>query len=119
MARKSKIKVLLVDDSSIYRSTLGGLLATRGGFEVVGHASNGQEAIDFSKELRPDVVIMDVNMPILNGIDATRELLRLCPGAKVIAHTLESDEFTRRVCSRQEHTHTPQKLSSLHILSVR
>jgi len=95
MVSKVKIRVLIVDDSSDFRETLHGFLAKRTTLEVVGQACNGHEALKLSKELNPDVVVMDVNMPVLDGIQATREISKLCPGVKVIAHTLESCELSK------------------------
>ena len=95
MSINEKIRVLLVDDCSVFREILHGFLAKRSNLEVVGHAGNGRQALELSKELSPDVVVMDVNMPVLDGIQATRELSVKCPGVKVVAHTLESDHFSR------------------------
>lgn len=95
MVSKAKIRVLLVDDSSDFRETLHGFLRKRTNLEIVGHACNGREALKLSIELSPDVVVMDVNMPVLDGIQATRKLSRQCPGVKVIAHTLESCELSK------------------------
>jgi len=95
MVSKAKIRVLLVDDSSDFRETLHGFLGKRTNLEVVGQACNGREALNLSKELSPDVVVMDVNMPVLDGIQATRRLSKQCPGVKVIAHTLESCELSK------------------------
>lgn len=78
--------VLVVDDSSFMRTTLSNMFA-KWGFEVVGKASNGQEAIDLYKELQPDLVTMDVTMPILSGLEAAKEILSEFPEAKIIMVT--------------------------------
>jgi DNA-binding NarL/FixJ family response regulator len=68
------IRILLVDDHTILRQGLSRFLQAQAGFEVVGEANDGCEAVDLEKQLHPDVIIMDINMPNLNGIDATRQI---------------------------------------------
>ena len=75
--------VLIVDDVSYVRKTLKQILIARG-FRVVGEAENGEEAIKLYQETRPDLVTMDLAMPVLNGVDATREILKFDPEARVI-----------------------------------
>jgi two-component system chemotaxis response regulator CheY len=75
--------VLIVDDVSYVRKTLKQILTNRG-FRVVGEAENGEEAVKLYQETRPDLVTMDLAMPVLNGVDATREILKLDPEARVI-----------------------------------
>lgn len=87
MATEEKIKVLLVDDNELVLSGLGVLLARQANIEVIGKASDGRQAVDLSCQLHPDVVIMDIRMPILNGIEATRAILNRYPSIKVIAHS--------------------------------
>lgn len=79
MSANSPIRVLIVDDSAFFRSRLKELLAGDGRFRLVGEASNGREAVERVRELQPDVVTMDLEMPQLNGIEATREIMRLAP----------------------------------------
>lgn len=69
------IKVLLVDDHTIVRQGLKLILATQPDFEVIGEASNGREAAELAEKLRPDIVLMDIQMPDLNGIEATRRMV--------------------------------------------
>jgi DNA-binding NarL/FixJ family response regulator len=78
------VRVLIADDHRIMRAGLIALLATRSEIEVVGQASDGIEALELAEALEPDVVVMDVTMPRLNGIDATRRLHRLRPDMRVI-----------------------------------
>lgn len=84
-------KVLLVDDHKIMREGMSALLRKYSEFEVVGQASDGRQALEMTQQLKPDIVIMDVGMPNLNGIDATRQLLSLHPGVKVMALSTHSD----------------------------
>jgi len=74
-----KIKVVLVDDHTVLRQGLRALLSYSEDIDVVGEAQNGREAIEAVERLRPDVVLMDINMPIMNGIDATRAISERFP----------------------------------------
>jgi two-component system invasion response regulator UvrY len=92
------IKVLLVDDHELVRTGIRRILEEAGDMEVVGEAGDGDEAIRVVRKLAPDVVLMDVNMPGMGGIEATRRLLRLAPSTKVIAVTvLDDDPFPARL----------------------
>ncbi len=83
----TRIKVLLVDDHAILRAGLRSLLETYDDIEVVGEASNGEEAIQKVRELKPDVIVMDVMMPRMNGLVATRYILEENPNARVLMLT--------------------------------
>ena len=82
-----KIKVLIADDHTIVRAGLTALLGTEKDIEVVGEAKNGAEAISNAVELNPDIVIMDLMMPKMDGVEATKELLRKAPSVKTILLT--------------------------------
>jgi DNA-binding NarL/FixJ family response regulator len=82
-----RIRVLVVDDQALFREALVALLTVQAGIEVVGEAANGQEAIDAVGRLRPDVVLMDLRMPVLDGVGATRRLHVDHPGVRVLALT--------------------------------
>jgi two-component system response regulator NreC len=84
------VKILLVDDHRMMRDGLRSILEKEG-MEVVGEAVSGREAIALAHSLRPDVVVMDISMPDLNGIDATRRLVTEMPGIKVIGLSMNSD----------------------------
>jgi DNA-binding NarL/FixJ family response regulator len=87
-------QVLIADDDDLMRAGLVELLAGEPDIEVVGEASTGREALERARRLRPDVVLMDVRMPDLNGIEATRELMRAAPSVRVlILTTFEQDDY--------------------------
>jgi two-component system response regulator NreC len=91
------IRILIADDHTILRDGLQALLAVETDFEVVGQAENGRQAIELARQLKPDVVLMDIAMPLLNGIDATEQILRGKPCARVLILTEhESEEYIRR-----------------------
>ncbi len=78
-------KIMIVDDHGMVRKGLQLLLDQQNELEVVGEASDGREAVDKARQLKPDVILMDISMPNLNGIDATKEIKEECPEAKIIA----------------------------------
>ncbi|MEM9102764.1 MAG: UvrY/SirA/GacA family response regulator transcription factor [Pseudomonadota bacterium] len=86
------IKVLIVDDHELVRMGIRRLLADESGLSVIGEAADGEQAIQLCKELKPDVVLMDANMPGINGLEATKRLLRQDPDVKVIAVTVHGQE---------------------------
>jgi DNA-binding NarL/FixJ family response regulator len=88
----SVVRLILVDDHEIVRAGLRTLLSREPDLAVVGEATNGRTAVERVKELSPDVVVMDVSMPELNGIDATRQVLGAHPGVKVIGLTASADD---------------------------
>jgi DNA-binding NarL/FixJ family response regulator len=88
------IRILLADDQALFREGLETLLSIHKDIEVIGQASNGQEAVDLALKLRPDVILMDMQMPILNGIVATRRLKQSLPECRIIMLTKFSDNET-------------------------
>ncbi len=88
------IRVLLVDDQALFREGLETLLSVHTDIQVVGQAGNGQEAVEVAASVRPDVVLMDVRMPILDGVGATRRLKKALPQCRVIVlTTFDDDEY--------------------------
>jgi len=81
------IRVLLVDDHAVVRSGLGAVLMANDEFKLVGEAGNGEEGVRLCQRLKPDVVLMDLMMPVMDGVAATREIHEKCPDTKVIALT--------------------------------
>ncbi len=88
----SKIRVLLADDHAVVRKGLRFLLEKHPGMEVVGEASDGREAVRLAEELKPSVVVMDIGMPQLNGIEATAQIVKRNPQVGVIMLSVHSDE---------------------------
>ncbi len=86
------LKVIIADDHMIVRDGLRSLLERQPDMEVVAEADNGRIALKLVKELSPDVVIMDIGMRELNGIDATRQIVKMSPGVKVLALSMYSDK---------------------------
>src|SRR5438093_3323454 len=87
-----KIKVLLVDDHTVVRQGLCALLAAEEDMEVIGEAENGRQAVGLAKKSPPDVVVMDVAMPLLNGLEATRQILKAVPTTKILVLTSYGDD---------------------------
>jgi two-component system, chemotaxis family, protein-glutamate methylesterase/glutaminase len=88
------IRVLLVEDSVVQREILRRILAVDRTFTILGEARNGKEAVRMAEELRPDVVLMDIHMPDMNGVEATREIMKRCPVPIVIASaTLKKNDL--------------------------
>lgn len=85
------MKILLADDHAIVRDGLQAILASDPGVTLVGATANGREAVALARRLRPDVVIMDISMPGLNGIGATRQITSELPGTKVVCLSMHSD----------------------------
>ena len=86
------IRVLIADDHTIMRAGLRSLLEKEDAIDVVGEAENGRRAVQLAIEQQPDVVVMDVSMPDLNGIEATSQVLENLPDAKVIALSMHTDK---------------------------
>lgn len=85
------IKILIVDDHGMLRESLNFMLSREPGMEVIGEAGDGRSALELVEKLRPDVVIMDIEMPKLNGIEATRQILHKHPNTKIIASSAYSN----------------------------
>ena len=94
----TRTRILIADDFPLFRKGVREFLETKPGYEVVGEAATGREALVKAKQLKPHVVILDISMPDLNGLEATREILRAVPGAEVIILTLhESEDLVHKV----------------------
>ncbi len=98
-----KIRILLAEDHVVVRESIRQLLERESDLEVVGEASNGEEAVRLTTQLKPDVVLMDVAMPHVNGIEATKRIKTLCPATAVVALTAyDYDQYLQQVTRAQE-----------------
>jgi NarL family two-component system response regulator LiaR len=84
---EAPVRVLLVDDSAEFAESARAVLAADARIEVVGVAADGDEALDLAEQLRPDLVLMDIEMPRVNGVDATRAIRDRCPDSQVVMLT--------------------------------
>jgi DNA-binding NarL/FixJ family response regulator len=89
MSRPSPLRVLVVDDHALFRSGIVSLLSAEAGFEVVGEAANGREAIEKARDLMPDIVLMDLSMPEVDGLQATQRIKTELPHVRVVILTVE------------------------------
>lgn len=90
---RGKVSILIVDDHTLFRQGLRRILESEEGFQVMGEAADGNEAIKIAKALNPDIILMDISMPHLNGIDATQKIKRHMPDTHVILLTMHEDLF--------------------------
>lgn len=87
MAENGVVRVLIADDNGLFRSALDAILATEPSIRVVGRASDGEEAVRMAADLQPEVVLMDLSMPVLDGFLATRRIQEEAPRARVLVLT--------------------------------
>jgi len=85
------IRILIADDHQILRAGLRTLLNADPNFEVIGEATNGEEAVEAAQQLKPDIVLMDLSMPGIDGLEATRQLSRLAPETRILILTMHED----------------------------
>jgi len=99
MARNAKkLRILVADDHELVRRGIRGLLRAQRGWRVIGEATNGREAVEKTSKLKPDVAIVDISMPDLDGLQATRQIREVAPRTSVVVLTMhESDQMVRRV----------------------
>jgi len=92
------LRILVVDDHAVVRRGVRSLLESEEGFEITGEATTGREAVDMARRLQPDVVVMDLSLPELNGLDATRQILKASPRSEILVLTMHhSEELAREV----------------------
>lgn len=89
---KTKIRILIADDHDLVRRGLRPLIESEWGWEICGEAKNGREAVAMAEELKPDIVVLDVGMPELNGVDAARQIKRALPGTEILILTGQESE---------------------------
>jgi DNA-binding NarL/FixJ family response regulator len=93
-----KLRIFVADDHELVRRGIRGLLRARHGWRVIGEAANGREAVERATKLKPDVAIVDISMPHLDGLQATRQIREATPNTEVVILTMhESDQMVRRV----------------------
>jgi PAS domain S-box-containing protein len=93
---KDRIRILVVDDHIVMREGLANLLNGQNDFQVIGQAQNGHEAVEMTMESVPDIILMDVNMPGMDGIEATMKIISGCPGICIIGLSMYDDDLTRQ-----------------------
>jgi two-component system response regulator NreC len=107
------IRIVLADDHAVLRDGLRQAFQQEEGMEIVGQASDGQSAVERARELKPDIVVMDINMPNLNGIEATREIQREAPGVRVIALSMHSAKPCVKEIYRAGRTYVSPSISDV------
>jgi DNA-binding NarL/FixJ family response regulator len=86
------VRVLIVEDHEPYRKFLSSLIQKRPGFRIVSQVADGAEAVRMAEKLRPDLILLDIGLPGLNGIEAARRILRVCPETSILFESQESSE---------------------------
>jgi two-component system response regulator DegU len=122
---EDSVRIAVADNHKFFREALCEMLNKEPGFQVVAEAENGFSAIELARKHRPDIVLMDVKMPVMNGIDATRQITLQFPDTKVIALSLDSNcstvekmrqagasGYLPKVCSRKDLTATIFKVNN-------
>jgi DNA-binding NarL/FixJ family response regulator len=92
----TRLRILIVDDHAVVRRGVRALLESQPGWEVAGEATTGREAVELAKRLQPDVVVMDLSLPELNGLDAARQILKHAPATEVLVLTMHHSEELAR-----------------------
>ncbi|MBI1841434.1 MAG: response regulator transcription factor [Verrucomicrobia bacterium] len=90
------LRILIVDDHGMIRQGLRAVIQARSGWELCGEAENGRQAVELARRLRPDIVILDLTMPGLNGLDATRKIREALPRAQILIQTMHDSEALAR-----------------------
>lgn len=115
----AKIRVLIVDDHTLFRESLRSLLQSENNIEVVGGAGDGLDAITEAAQLRPNVVLMDIAMPNMNGLQATRRLKRANPSIKVLALTMyETEQHIREMLRAGASGYIPKRAPAKELISA-
>lgn len=92
MTAESPIRLLVVDDHALFRKGVVSLFGETQGFEVVGEAANGQEALEKARELMPDIILMDLSMPVMDGLAATRRIKEEIPYVRIVILTIQEED---------------------------
>lgn len=114
-----KIKLLMVDDHELVRAGLRMLLQTQSDFEIIGEVDNGRDAVAKARELQPDIVLMDITLPDMDGFEATRQIKHAQPKAAIIALTMhESDEYFFKMLNAGASGYVPKKAAPTDLVSA-
>lgn len=98
------VRILVADDHQVVRTGLRALLESKTGWQVCAEASNGREAVEKAGELKPDVAVLDIGMPLLNGVEATRQIRKLSPQTEILILTMhDSDQLVQEVLAAGAH----------------
>jgi len=101
-----QLRILIADDHSVVRAGLRALLESHAGWEVCGEASDGREAVEKASKLKPDVAVLDIGMPLLNGVGATRRIRAVSPHTEILILTMhESDDLVQQVVQAGAHSY--------------
>ena len=115
----SKIRLLMVDDHEIVRAGLRMLLQAQTDIEIVGEADNGRDAIAKAKELNPDIVLMDISLPDIDGFEATRQIKRALPKVAILALTMyETDEYFFKMLNAGASGYVPKKAAPTDLVTA-
>ncbi len=115
----SNIKVLLVDDHVLVREGVRALLEMNSDIQIIGEAGDGREAIDKALELKPDVIVMDISMPLMGGIEATRQILQENPTARIVVLTRHDDlSYARSLLKVGASGYVPKKAVSTELAAA-
>ena len=93
----TKTRVIFADDHKIFRQALVGLIEGKADIHLVGEASNGEEAVDLARKFNPDVIVMDISMPRMNGVEATRQIKTELPSVRVVVLSMYQDKQIARI----------------------
>jgi DNA-binding NarL/FixJ family response regulator len=119
MNRTTPVRVLLADDHTMFRQGLREMLSTDGGIEVVGQADNGEEAVALARRLRPDVVVLDVEMPVMGAEEAIGPILRVSPPPGIVVVTMHDDpRLVRRLLAMGASAYLVKSASMQELISA-
>ena len=111
------LRILLCDDQKLIRSRLREVFAELPGMQVIGEAATGEEAVEMAIELKPEIVFMDVSMPDMDGVEATRQIVSRAPGIRVLAFCADSDaDHTRKMFAAGACGYLPKTADAIELL---
>jgi len=115
----SEVQIMIADDHAVVRRGLRSLLKTQPGWEVCAEASNGREAVEKAAQFKPDVAVIDIGMPQLNGLDATRQIVAILPQTEVLILTMhQSEEVVREVLRAGARGYVLKSDADVHLIAA-